>query len=163
MVGKKPILLHNKKKELTEKYVLRLEKTQIENNEALKVLNSYDKEDAFHYVDPPYFNADMGHYKGYTEADFENLLQRLSKIKGKFLLSCYPSEILDKYIKKNGWKKRALPLRVSASHHTPYKRKIEMLVWNYNEPNIGLNGPEHKLHPFFMLNRMIELIFSYHH
>jgi len=39
----------------------------------------------------------MGHYKGYLEQDFENLLEVLSILNGKFILSSYPSELLDKY------------------------------------------------------------------
>jgi len=64
-------------------------------NLAHKVILRYDTPEAFHYVDPPYFNSNMGHYAGYTSIDFERDLDVLSKVKGKFLLSSYPSEILE--------------------------------------------------------------------
>ena len=45
----------------------------------------------------------MGHYDNYTIEDYEMLLKALSKTKGKFLLSSYPSDILTEYTKKHGW------------------------------------------------------------
>ena len=46
---------------------------------------------------------DMGHYGGYTEADFEKLLQVLSQVKGKFMMSSYPSDLHSRYTKQYGW------------------------------------------------------------
>ena len=40
----------------------RLSNTQIEHNDANKVILSRDHTDAFHYVDPPYIGSDQGHY-----------------------------------------------------------------------------------------------------
>jgi DNA adenine methylase len=104
---------------------------QIENRDALKIIQTWDNKDAFFYCDPPYFNSNMGHYKGYTEQDFENLLQVLSEIKGKFILSSYPSEILEKYIKKHKWfSKRIEGIQVSVSLGKR-KMKTEVLTGNY--------------------------------
>jgi len=112
----------------------RLENTQIENNDALKVITSRDADDAFHYVDPPYINSNQGHYEGYTESDYRNLLDTLSGIKGKFLLSSYPSETLDEYIHKNGWHSICFEKPLSAQKAQagkPRDRKIEVLTANY--------------------------------
>jgi DNA adenine methylase len=68
----------------------RLQNVQIENTDALRVIRSRDSLMAFHYCDPPYFNSDCGHYDGYSIQDFENLLELLSTIEGKFLLSRQP-------------------------------------------------------------------------
>jgi DNA adenine methylase len=68
----------------------------------LKVIESTDTPTTFHYIDPPYYNADMGHYGGYTADDFEKLLIMLGKVEGKFLLSSYPGEMLDKYTAQAG-------------------------------------------------------------
>jgi len=43
-----------------------------------------------------------GHYEGYSKEDFKELLDRLSEIKERFLLSSYPSEILSEYSQRNG-------------------------------------------------------------
>jgi len=124
--------LHHKREGFTNIYLSRLEKTEIENSDALKVIQSRDSNESFFYCDPPYFNAGMGHYNGYTEQDFENLLKLLSRIKGKFLLSSYPSPLLAKYIKVNKWetKEIEMPLMVNARYKTG-KRKTEVLTANY--------------------------------
>lgn len=127
-----PKRLTNKKEIFTEEYAKRLEQVQIESRDALKVIKLWDNKDTFFYCDPPYFNSNMGHYKGYTEQDFENLLQTLSEIKGKFILSSYPSEILEKYIKKHKWfseKIEGIPVSVSLGKR---KMKTEVLTGNYN-------------------------------
>ena len=80
--------IHKKKLDLTE-ISKRLERTQIECQDALKIIKSRDSKDTFFYIDPPYLNADQGHYSGFNEMDMEELLKLLSTIKGKFLLSNY--------------------------------------------------------------------------
>jgi DNA adenine methylase len=124
--------LHKKRDSFAKEYAQRLEETEIENNDALKVIESRDSKDSFFYCDPPYFNSGMGHYKTYTEQDFENLLQLLSAIKGKFLLSSYPSPLLKKYIRKNKWhmKQIEMPLSMTARYKSG-KRKTEVLTGNY--------------------------------
>ncbi len=73
----------------------------------------------------------MGHYKGYTEQDFENLLIALSELKGKFLLSSYPSEILERYTKKYKWHTKKIEgITVSVSLGKK-KTKTEVLTGNY--------------------------------
>lgn len=112
----------------------RLENIQIENVDACKVIKSRDTEDAFHYVDPPYIDSNQGHYGGYSEKDYKNLLETLSKVKGKFLLSSYPSEILTKYAEANGWHTIRFEKPLSARKSIkgkPRGRKIEVLTANY--------------------------------
>jgi DNA adenine methylase len=95
--------IQNKKNMFTEQYCKRLESTTIFTRDALRVIKNADSEDTFHFIDPPYYNADMGHYDGYTIKDFENLLKLLENIKGKFLLTTYPSNILTEFTERNGW------------------------------------------------------------
>lgn len=109
----------------------RLQNTQIECNDALKVIPVYDTPDTFFYCDPPYFNSDCGHYKGYSKQDFINLLEQLSQIKGKFLLSSYKSDILEQFINRNGWTTQKIDMPVSVTFRSK-KRKIEQLTMNYN-------------------------------
>lgn len=130
----------NKRLNFTEAYRERLEKTQIECADALYVIDSRDHEDAFFYCDPPYIGSNCGHYKGYTEADFEALLQLLSTIKGKFLLSSYPSEMLTQYTDRHGWHtlQRELLVTVNAKGGN-HKKKIEVLTANYPITDKGGN------------------------
>ena len=89
-------------------------------------------EKAFFYVDPPYYNSDMGHYDGYSIDNFEALLKLLSEIKGKFMLSSYPSPILQKYAKQFKWNIKTIDSKVSVSSKKDYlKRKTEVLTMNY--------------------------------
>lgn len=120
------------KERFTEDLAIRLQNAQLECADALYVIKSRDDKDAFFYCDPPYYNSDCGHYDGYSLQDFENLLVSLSEIKGKFLLSSYPSPILVKYAKKHGWSMFSVDQRVTVNNKGGYlKRKIEVLTANF--------------------------------
>lgn len=132
--GKRVKSFRNKKLIFDETIAKRLENVQIENNDACKVISSRDADDAFHYVDPPYIDTNQGHYEGYTIADYEKLLTILEGVKGKFLLSSYPSDILDTYIQKNGWYSKRFDKVLAATKAKAgdkRKRKIEVLTANY--------------------------------
>jgi DNA adenine methylase len=120
----------NKRNGFTEDYAKRLECVQIEQNDAIRVIESRDTEDTLFYLDPPYYNSDMGHYSFYTENDYIKLLETISGIKGKFLMSSYPSEHLDKFSKKNKWDKINIEMTIPMSSTS--KKKIEVLTANYN-------------------------------
>ena len=123
----------NKKLRFTEEIVKRIEETQIESTDALKVIKSRDTIYTFHFIDPPYVGADQGHYKGYSEQEFIDLLDILSNIKGKFLLTSYNSVLLDTYVKKNNWNQVKIKKPLTAYKSTGGKRKtkIEVLTINY--------------------------------
>lgn len=122
----------NNRDRLTDVFAKRLENVQVECADALYVIKSRDTENSFFYLDPPYFNSDCGHYNGYTEQDFENLLITCQNLKGKFLLSSYPSDILKRYSKANGWYTWSLETGVSINNKGGYqKRKVEVLTANY--------------------------------
>lgn len=121
--------IKNKREGFTEDYAVRLQEVTLESRDAIKIIKSTDHKEVFFYCDPPYYNADMGHYDGYTIEDFELLLSTLSNIEGKFLLSSYPSGILEKYKKENNWSQIEIEQKVSVSNGG--KRKIEVLTANY--------------------------------
>lgn len=122
----------NKKDQFTEELAIRLQNTQIECADALYIIQSRDSVDSFFYCDPPYYNSNCGHYDGYSLDDFEGLLKVLSAIKGKFLLSSYPSDILKKYCKEFGWHQWSVEQSVSINAKSGYlKRKVEVLTANY--------------------------------
>jgi DNA adenine methylase len=124
--------IQNKKERFTEELAIRLQNVQIECTDALYVINSRDTEKSFFYCDPPYYNSDCGHYDGYSLQDFENLLDLLSKIKGRFLLSSYPSETLLKATKDHKWHMWSIEQKVTVNAKSGYlKRKVEVLTANY--------------------------------
>jgi len=89
-----------------------------------------DTPETFFYLDPPYVGADQGHYGGYMQEHFNALLETLSHIQGKFLLSSYPNPELDKYRKQFGWQSNDVNMSLSASRKFG-RRKIECLTFNY--------------------------------
>jgi DNA adenine methylase len=124
--------LHYKREDFSNEYAKRMEKTEIENDDALRVIETRDSKQSFFYCDPPYFNAGRGHYNPYSERDFEDLLKLLSIVKGKFLLSSYPSEILERYVKKHKWHTRRVDMSLDISaKYKAAKRKTEVLTANY--------------------------------
>lgn len=127
----------NKRDSFTIDYAIRMQNVQIECTDALRIIRSRDCPGAFIYCDPPYFNSDCGHYDGYTREDFEMLLKLLSEVRGKFLMSSYPSDILTAYTKEFGWWTKVMEQSVSVANGTgaPGKKKIEVLTANYNLSN----------------------------
>ena len=124
--------IKNKRESFSEELAIRLQKVQIECTDALRVIRSRESRDSFFYCDPPYCNSDCGHYDGYTIEDFEMLLKLLSSIEGRFLLSSYPSDILDEYVRQNGWKQQSFSQKVSVSRTKKnQKTKVEVLTANY--------------------------------
>jgi len=125
--------ISNKRASFTEDYAIRLQNTQIECTDALRIIKSRDNKDAFFYCDPPYYNSDCGHYDGYSIEDFEALLKVLGALEGKFLLSSYPSPILKQYTKAMGWHQKEIVQGVSVANNTgkPQKQKTEVLTANY--------------------------------
>ncbi|MDR1258839.1 MAG: DNA adenine methylase [Tannerellaceae bacterium] len=127
--------LQARKESFTEEYSGRLEHTSIFCRDALDVIKKTDSRDTFHYIDPPYFNADMGHYAGYTANDFEKLLILLTSPDGRFMLSSYPSGILHEYTVRAGWNTLEYELPRSAGGG----RKVEVLTLNYDPGRTSAN------------------------
>ncbi|MDR1879038.1 MAG: DNA adenine methylase, partial [Bacteroidales bacterium] len=123
----------NARDSFTEELAIRLQNVCVECADACYIIRSRDTDNSFFYCDPPYYNANMGHYDGYSLADYTELLETLSKIKGKFLLSSYPSDILTEYIRKHGWQTKTfdMPISVNASKGKKNSRKTEVLTANY--------------------------------
>jgi DNA adenine methylase len=128
--GTTSLKIRNKRESFTEEFAIRLQNVQIECTDALRIINSRDSADSFFYCDPPYFNSDCGHYDGYSQEDFKNLLEMLSGIQGKFLLSSYPSPILQEFRTRENWSTKTFESKVSVNKGTG-KSKTEVLTCNY--------------------------------
>lgn len=125
----------NKKLRFSKELSTRLETTQIENTDAIKVIKSRMTNDSFTFIDPPYLSgADQGHYKGYSEQEYINLLDTLVNIKGKFLLTTYDSKLLDTYVKENNWYQIKIekPLTAYKSDGSKRRKKVEVFTANYD-------------------------------
>ena len=122
--------LNNKITNFTDTYSARLQGVQIDNNDATEVLTHHDTPDTFHYIDPPYVGAKQGHYGGYEQEHFNELLATLSTLKGKFLLSSYHNNELTRYTQTNGWYQKEVSMHLGSSNSTG-KKRIEVLTANY--------------------------------
>lgn len=122
----------NKKKEFTNSLESRLQRTEVFCRDAVSLIKLKDRQETFFYCDPPYVSADQGFYSGYTKEEFVSLLDTLSKIKGKFLLSSYPEQELIEFRKRFGWKSKDIvqPLLVNIKSGKT-RNKVECLTWNY--------------------------------
>lgn len=121
----------NKREAFTEEFAYRLQDVQLECTDALRIITSRDAFDALFYVDPPYYNSDCGHYDSYTKEDFELLLTVLSNIKGKFMLSSYPSDLLTEFTTANAWSNTRWIKNVSVNKGSNGKKKTEVLTANF--------------------------------
>lgn len=135
--GTTSVKIANKRDSFTIDYSIRLQNVQIECTDALRIIRSRDYDEAFAYCDPPYYNSDCGHYDGYSLEDFEQLLEVLSSFKGKFLMSSYPSDVLNEYTKRFGWITKTISQPVSVANGVggSGKRKLEVLTANYDLSN----------------------------
>lgn len=129
-----PAITIRNKRNRFHQYIKRLENVTIRNRKAEELIPMYDAEDFFFYLDPPYVGARQAHYSGYTQQDFDDLLEALSGakgkgIKGKFLLSSYPNENLSKMVKKMGWNQLVITQRLGVASNGV---KQEVLTWNYD-------------------------------
>lgn len=132
--GKTTLKIANKVEAFKEHLEERLRYTTIENNSAHKVIEVHDSPETFVYADPPYIDTDQGHYGGYNAEHFTRDLTTLTNLKGKFLLSTYPSDLLTEFTTKYGWHTKTIEKTLSASNGAKVqarRKKVEVLTANY--------------------------------
>ena len=119
---------------LREKYVNKLKSCYIECKDAISIIKNFSTGKSLIYCDPPYIDTDMGHYTGYTEKDYIKLLDHLSVIEGKFILSSFPNEYLNKYIEEHRWHKKQIKINSPAKNKHKGDNpayKIEVIASNF--------------------------------
>ena len=107
----------------------------VESKDAVKLIKSYasNKKNVF-YCDPPYLaDAHQGHYSGYTDEEYANLLEALSNIKGRFILSSYNCKQTKAAVKNHKWKQILVPQVNMTRKIVEGKRSVdvESLVMNF--------------------------------
>jgi DNA adenine methylase len=125
--------LSNKRVNFSTDYTARLQQTQIECADALRIIKNRDTAQTFFYLDPPYVGCDQGHYDGYTQEDFDMLLLLLEHLQGKFLLSSFRNKSLADYAKRNQWETIEIKMACSMKNKNNSSRdkKVEVLTANY--------------------------------
>lgn len=122
--------VNSKEYMLAEEVARRLENAQIECTDGIKVIESRDTKETFHFVDPPYINSNQGHYTGFNKMHFKEVLDCLTKIEGVFMLTMFPDDMLADYIFKNKWTNEPITRTISASR-TNRRKQEEWIVMNY--------------------------------
>jgi len=130
----------NKRKDALMEMAQRLRSVIIENRDYSKLLDYWDSEDTFFYLDPPYLPQTRVVKKYYAyemdESDHIELLQHIKQLKGKVLLSGYDNPLYDEYL--NGWHKVVIPkYKRMTAIGSSVKHTYEALWWNYDIGNFS--------------------------
>jgi DNA adenine methylase len=109
----------------------RLQRVFVENLPALDLVSREDTPGTLFYLDPPYFHPTRTARKVYgafemTEADHRQLLDVLRSVKGKVILSGYPSDLYNAGLP--GWNRRTFELPNNAAGGQE-KRRMTEAVW----------------------------------
>lgn len=115
----------------------RLRRVQIENKDAIEVIERHDDEDALFYCDPPYPHEVRGDTNSYghemTDEDHRELAEVLRNCEGKVAVSGYQCDLYEELFEKyDGW------TRVDDEEktmHTTKDTRVESLWLNYEPPN----------------------------
>jgi DNA adenine methylase len=112
----------------------RLKRVMIENMDALKLIPREDTPDTLFYIDPPYA-AETRTAGGYrhemTAEQHEQLLCIISRIKGKFLLSGYPSQMYTSHQSRFGWNRHDFDIANNAAGGEEKRRMVECVWCNF--------------------------------
>jgi DNA adenine methylase len=113
----------------------RLKRVVILNRPALEVIKQQDGVNSFFYLDPPYLHETRVTTSDYqhemTREDHQSLLDVLTGIEGKFMLSGYPSPMYDNMARIYNWRYVDFDLPNNASSKKEKERKIERVWMNY--------------------------------
>jgi len=128
-----PKKIGNAKEAFNDDLRARLSTLTIEHDDALKIIKRYDIPEAFHFVDPPYVGSNMGHYSNmFNDSNLRDLLDLLTTVKGKFMLTMYPNEVIQSYVNKHGWSIEKVNRQVSACKAESRRIQEEWMVMNYS-------------------------------
>lgn len=78
----------------------RLQRVTIENLDACKCIEKYDRKETFFYIDPPYYHVSQDYFRPFEDSDFQHLATTIASIKGRFILSLNDHEDIRKMFKQ---------------------------------------------------------------
>lgn len=114
----------------------RLRRVQIECSPAIELMERYDYENVFMYLDPPYLlGTRCGKQKQYkhemSDEDHEEMLQKAIGSKAKIMISGYASEMYDDMLA--GWRRKEF-----RSHAEMGSKRTEVVWMNYESGQMEL-------------------------
>ena len=107
----------------------RLKNTYVENLSFEKIIDKYDREHSFFFCDPPYFEM-SGYDNKFGEEEHIILLDKLKKLKGKFLLTINDHPKVREWYKDFNIKEVEVNYSVSKDEKGRGKYK-ELIITNY--------------------------------
>ncbi|MCX6997547.1 MAG: DNA adenine methylase [Kiritimatiellaeota bacterium] len=112
----------------------RLKHCTIENLDACRCIERYDRPVSFFYIDPPYYRVAQAYAHKFHDADFVRLRDTLLKIKGKFLLSLNDDPDVRKMFSSFKIEKVSVKYSSSNDRVSPGSRnreRAEVFITNY--------------------------------
>jgi DNA adenine methylase len=108
--------------------------TDVETMDFEDFIKKYDNEKTFFYLDPPYYNTEK-YYSNhdFNKDDHERLANVIKNIKGKFALSYYYFDDLEKWFPKTEFRWISKSFKKAASAKSGIKQNdgVELLIMNY--------------------------------
>lgn len=118
----------------------RLLRVQIENDDAIKIIQRYDSEETLFYCDPPYVHSTRGDNNAYSnemkDSDHRRLADLLNSSKGLIAISNYDCELMNELYPAPKWKKYISPPRTI---HSTKDLRQEVLWINYDMEKLSKN------------------------
>lgn len=119
----------------------RLKRVEIWNVDACEFIRKLDSPETLFYTDPPYLHetrSSTGEYAHeMTEEQHKTLLATLAGIKGKFLLSGYPSKLYEDWRQQHGFYVVTKEIDNKASSAKEKEKRTECLWANYDLAAVG--------------------------
>ena len=108
--------------------------TDVENMDFSDVINKYDSESTYIYLDPPYWKTE-NYYSNHDFGiqDHERLANVLNGVQGKFSLSYYDFPQLHDWFPENQyrWERKEFAKAAAAKKNVKQNMAIELLILNY--------------------------------
>lgn len=124
-----------KDKLVNKSYTKNLDRiTNFENSDFQKVIEKYDDEKSFFYVDAPYYGTESYYSNGsFGKKDHERLANCLKGIKGRFAMSYYDFPDLSIWFPKSQyhWESKEFNKASMAQSGKKQSKGTELLIMNY--------------------------------
>ncbi len=108
--------------------------TNVENMDFEKVIQKYDSESTYFYLDPPYWKTE-NYYSNhdFDRGDHERLANTLHQVKGKFSLSYYEFDLLHQWFPQPQyrWESKEFVKAAAATKGKTQNKGTELLILNY--------------------------------
>ena len=120
---------------MNEKWVDKfLRITNVENMDFAEVIEKYDSEKTYIYLDPPYWKTE-NYYSNhdFDRNDHQRLAETLHNVKGKFSLSYYDFELLHEWFPEGQyrWESKEFAKAAAATKGKTQNKGTELLILNY--------------------------------